>query len=97
MGKKNIRFGATREWKQVYVILEQRGVCNVTFFSDGRSFLANNIQFDTIRFSSKLKKSKLDTNQREPAYNMTASKAVDSIEHQMISMMKYLNIFLKTK
>ena len=50
MGKTNIHFSATREWKQVYVILEPRGVCNVTFFSDGRLFLANGFQFDTVWF-----------------------------------------------
>ena len=50
MGKINIHFSDTREWKQVYVILERRGVCNVTFFSDGRSFLANDFQFDTLWF-----------------------------------------------
>ena len=50
MGKINIHFSDTREWKQVYVILERRGVCNVTFFSDGRSFLASDFQFDTLWF-----------------------------------------------
>ena len=50
MSKKNIHFSATREWKQVYVILERKGVCTVTFFSHTRSFLANNFQFDAVWF-----------------------------------------------